>query len=716
MNRVLILIFVIFAANSEIKFDGNVGLNEWAAADKHTIDYEIAPSYNGTAEHLTEAFITHDEKYIYVAFKAYGNQEYIRANIRSRDGIAWQNDHVIVGIDTYGDGRYYIGFGVNPLGSIYDFKATSLNDDPDRSYNIEFDAYANLTDYGYQAEIRIPISSLNFPEAFSQQWKIAFYRKLYNRDNEAEYLSHKVIEGAGCFICQSDKFYELSGIKKKTKKRLIPSITANSVERGAEDNVFKSGEINGDFGIGGEYEFGGNTFEFTYNPDFSQVEADENQIDINSTTALRLQERRIFFNEGKDFLSSSLSSVYTRSINDPEYAFKIFNRGEEHSYFFLSAEDQNTPIIIPGVQRSYSGLLGQSQANILSYNYNIDNGQNIGFLATNRAFDGGGNGLLYSMNGAFVLDDKYSLRFELAKSDTEEPVSDVITTDDETDDYTYKLDGEKFSGYGGIFGLRRATENWTTNYFMATKSPEFRTDLGFTTENDWMKHELSQSYRYRSKGFVRSANFTLEKSILKTYDDLLLDHETTFRARAELDNQMSFNFSWDNSHKASFEGTPFKDVKDYNVGMGYNPSERFYTRLNYSWGDSIARNVDQPVVGKRKNYSIYFSYSWTDKFRTQYNYRKNSLTYSDTGEEIFSGYLTSIKGTYQFNKDSFFRVVREYNNFNDDSYTQALFQWQPNSATIFYFGGTLNQKDIEGTWEREGSQIYMKLQYLFNFD
>ena len=215
---------------------------------------------------------------------------------------------------------------------------------------------------------------------------------------------------------------------------------------------------------------------------------------------------------------------------------------------------------------------------------------------------------------------------------------------------------------------------------------------------------------------IREANFTLQKSILKTYDDLLLDHETTFRTRAELDNQISFNFSWDNSHKASFEGTPFKDVKDYNFGMGYNPSERFYTRLNYSWGDSIARNVDQPTVGERKNYSIYFSYSWTDKFRTQYNYRKNTLTYKDTGEEIFSGYLTSIKGTYQFNKDSFFRVVREYNDFNNDSYTQALFQWQPNSATIFYFGGTLNQKDIEGTWEREGSQIYMKLQYLFNFD
>ena len=58
----------------------------------------------------------------------------------------------------------------------------------------------------------------------------------------------------------------------------------------------------------------------------------------------------------------------------------------------------------------------------------------------------------------------------------------------------------------------------------------------------------------------------------------------------------------------------------------------------------------------------------------------------------------------------------EYNNFNEDSYLQALFQWQPDSATIFYFGGTFNREDIAGTWENESSQIYMKFQYLFNFD
>ena len=139
-------------------------------------------------------------------------------------------------------------------------------------------------------------------------------------------------------------------------------------------------------------------------------------------------------------------------------------------------------------------------------------------------------------------------------------------------------------------------------------------------------------------------------------------------------------------------------------------------RFGYDWGDRIARNITVPELGDRKDYSFNSSFQLTDQFRLQYRYRKNQLTNKTSGEDYFSGYITSLRGTYQFDKNSFFKLVHEYNNFNDDSYTQALFQWQPDSATIFYFGGTINQEDIEGTWEVEGSQIYMKLQYLFNFD
>ena len=710
-----LLLLIPFLLFSEIQFDGLVDKDEWQNAVRYSIDVETRPSYNTQAEHQTDAYVMHDEFYLYVGFKVYGNKEFIRAQVRSRDGIFYTNDHVIFGLDTYGDGRYFIGFGANPYGSILDYKEGPIGE-PERSYNVEFEAEAQFTDYGYDVELKIPFSSINYEDTDIKRWKVAFYRKLYNKGVESGYLSHKVIAGKGCLICQSPYFYELTDISQKSKKRLIPSLTANSRSFRDDSGAMVTDKVDPEISLNGIYEVNDNTFEFTINPDFSQVEADESQIDVNSTTALRYPERRIFFNEGADFLRTDLSAVYTRSINSPDYALKVFNRGDTHSYYFLDAEDQSTPLIVPGNMRSYSALLGKSHANIFSYNYNRDNGQYLSFLATNREYEEGGYGRNYVSRGLFILDDKHAFRFELAQSDTEEPISDLITTTAETDKYTYRLDGESFSGYGGLVAFSRSTENWFTYFQRATKSPEFRTDLGFTTENNWIKDDLWQRYEYRGTGLVRSANARFNASVSHNYDNQLLQQEYGISFNLDLANQMEFGFGYENNVKVMFEEYNFKNFSDYNFNATYSPSGNFYFRLGYSAGEGIARNIDTPSIGDRENYNLSTRYQFTDEFNVRLQYRYNSLSDQITKEDYFAGYVTSVRATYQFNKDSFIRVVHEYNDFNNDSYTQALFQWQPDSATIFYIGGTINQEDIQGTWVREGSQIYMKLQYLFNFD
>ena len=108
------LVLISFIAHPGISFDGFVDDVEWQGAKTYSLDVETRPSYNTPAEHKTEAFLMHDEFFLYVGFKVYGNKDFIRAQVRSRDGIFYTNDHVILGLDTYGDGRYSIGFGANP--------------------------------------------------------------------------------------------------------------------------------------------------------------------------------------------------------------------------------------------------------------------------------------------------------------------------------------------------------------------------------------------------------------------------------------------------------------------------------------------------------------------------------------------------------------------------------------------------------------------------
>ena len=183
---------------------------------------------------------------------------------------------------------------------------------PNVHTNVEFEAEAQFTDYGYDVELKIPFSSINYEDTDTKRWKVAFYRKLYNKGVESGYLSHKVIAGKGCLICQSPYYYELNDISQKSKKRLIPSLTANSRSFRDDSGAMVTDKVDSEISLNGIYEINDNTFEFTINPDFSQVEADESQIDVNSTTALRYPERRIFLTRVQIFLEQ----IYLQSTQD----------------------------------------------------------------------------------------------------------------------------------------------------------------------------------------------------------------------------------------------------------------------------------------------------------------------------------------------------------------------------------------------------------------
>jgi hypothetical protein len=56
----------------------------------------------------------------------------------------------------------------------------------------------------------------------------------------------------------------------------------------------------------------------TFNPDFSQLESDASQIDVNQRYALYYEEKRPFFLEGQDWFAHPVRNlVYTRSMNAP---------------------------------------------------------------------------------------------------------------------------------------------------------------------------------------------------------------------------------------------------------------------------------------------------------------------------------------------------------------------------------------------------------------
>ncbi len=84
------------------------------------------------------------------------------------------------------------------------------------------------------------------------------------------------------------------------------------------------------------------------NPDFSNIEADNAQMDINTQFALYYPEKRPFFLEGADLFRTRMRAVYTRTLADPSGGIKMTGKEGKNTVGFFSARDELTNILMPG--------------------------------------------------------------------------------------------------------------------------------------------------------------------------------------------------------------------------------------------------------------------------------------------------------------------------------------------------------------------------------
>ena len=99
------------------------------------------------------------------------------------------------------------------------------------------------------------------------------------------------------------------------------------------------------------------------NPDFSQVEADAVQLDVNNRFALTYPEKRPFFLEGAELFETPMGSVFTRTVADPRAGVKLTGRVGRTSLGVLAARDDVTNVLIPVVTvmgLQFGSLLGGS--------------------------------------------------------------------------------------------------------------------------------------------------------------------------------------------------------------------------------------------------------------------------------------------------------------------------------------------------------------------
>lgn len=148
----------------------------------------------------------------------------------------------------------------------------------------------------------IPFASLRFPDRPVQTWRANFWRNCPG-SSEQEITWAATNRGDPCRLCQFGTLAGIEGIKPGGALELIPSAVATQagslLDPDDPASGFNNGKIDGDLGLTTKYSFkSGLTAEATLNPDFSQVESDAAQVDVNTTFTLSFPERRPFFQEG----------------------------------------------------------------------------------------------------------------------------------------------------------------------------------------------------------------------------------------------------------------------------------------------------------------------------------------------------------------------------------------------------------------------------------
>lgn len=685
---------------NHVVMDGVVSADEYAGAMTLELSYESQPGYNTKPALLTTGYAYRTEEALILAFHCEIDPDDFRATMQRRD-MAWEDDFIGIALDVYGDTRNMIYIASNAYGVQLDLiknNPSNMRDEFDVAFNINYETWTDIQEDFYTLEMRIPFNALKFANENQQRWKFSFFRQQYANGVQAHSQTYYADRSIPCSDCQYTDVMILDGIQPKMRTEILPYVFGSMNPDGA--------------GLAPKVKFGGSGFiglnsqtslEFAYNPDFSQVEADVAQVDINAAFALLYPERRPFFNEGNDFLASRLNVVYTRSIANPTALSKSIYQGKNYRAYLLSGWDQGSPYLVSGENRSTYGETKGNWSSVMKLEKPLTNASSVGLLTTHRVHQGGGFGHTVAADANLQLKQGWRVQAELSRTETQEPIADWINGADDFEGYTGKLDGERFNGYAGFFSLRRQRKTMATRADYMVISPTFRPELGFEPRNNFRRYEIGQSFN----GFPNGKH-------LKTWGVYSeVSHYENFAGVTKENSLMTFSWmSWSHNLTTRFFskftatenylGQDFSNLNRMGGNINWKPSQIFSMQLGGGGGRAVAYNESIPRIGLNQDVNLSVNLQFANKFKLSSSLNHASMTELNGLDIIYRGYISQGVANYAFNRFTDLRVIAQYNHFNQSTMLQPLLQYQPSAFTLFYIGGVIQDGEWQGfvKWQR----------------
>ena len=716
--------------DGDVVVDGQLDEAAWQTATQVELNVETNPGENIPARVKTVAYLMEDGANLYVGFEASDpDPSAIRAYLRDRDS-AYGDDFVGIIIDTYNDGRRAFEFLANPLGVQMDLTNNEASSGgnmgkEDDSWDAIWGSAGRINGEGYVVEMKIPLTQLRFPVVEGLKiWGFDLTRN-YPRGSSYRFTNNPLERGNNCYLCQLGEFSGLEDAEPGRDLEVVPTLTASKSDYSEEpaidplvsDGTQTEAGLSIRWGITPDL-----TANLAINPDFSQVEADSAQLDVNNRFALFFPEKRPFFLEGADYFSTPLRAVFTRTIASPDVGAKLTGKRGDHTFGVLAAEDAVTNLLFPGLFGSDSTTLEQSNTSFIGrYSRGFGNTSAIGGVLTVRDGDGYHN-YVGGFDARWKINDQHTLNAQYLESETEYPTDVAI----EFEQPLGAIDGD-----GLFLGYEYDSRNWFASIRRIDLSEGFRVDSGFHTKVGGVKDRanIGRVWHGEDGSWWNRIRLRSEFAIGHADDGALTEKALTMRlgiggpmqswtqimlgAESQLEDDVLFDM---NEVAFFFQATPRSGL-----------SLQFFAKLADQIDFANTRLADQVVIEP--------SFSWN--ISRSLLARVNSVFVSlDTkeGEKIFDASVIDARLTWQFSVRSFLRmtiqhsevdrnlsaydadIVDDYDANSKNVGRQLLYSYKINPQTVFFLGYSdqyVDEDDLDGLTISDRS-LFMKIGYAWN--
>jgi hypothetical protein len=663
--------------NEPIVVDGELNEASWNQTESASDFTQTEPETDQAASQKTIVRVLYDQENLYFGVHAYDTEpNRVIISELKKDFNRDFGDTIEFVLDTFRDERNGYLFAINAAGAKWDGQMTNEG----RETNVNFDAVWTVrtrrVEDGWTAEIEIPFRTLKFRESDVQTWGINFKRNLRRRNEESFWSPLPRIYNIDR-VSLAGTLEDLEGIKPGSNIRIKPYVVTSfgtplggrEIPPGTNDTISSCRWANGgncfhgDLGIDVKYGItSGLVWDSTFNTDFSQVEADEQQINL-TRFSLFFPEKREFFLENSgifNFGSSTGGGGGGGGAGRP-------NAVRDDMIFFFSrkiglSEDGN-PIPIWGGTR-LTGRAGRFEMGALSMQQkefgeinptnftvgrlrrNILSNSDIGVIMVNKSEFGSDHyNSAIGTDANFRFGQSLQVNSYMAKSFT-------------------AAGGDK--DIAGRIGTTYKDPNWELRGAYTSIQEDFEDEMGFVPRVGIRKFTAYAARWFRPeaiRGTVRQIwphiHYDYVMNTEGNMDTRYVDYHLpiTFQSGANMEIGANTTFerlptplllSRSDNVSVPVGGYGFRE---WMIRGGTDTSRRISGNANYTFGDFF--------TGYKHTYVLGGTFRFSYRFNTSFNYTHNNI---NLPEGHFKTNLLSTRVDYSFTTSMFLNALIQYNN------------------------------------------------------